>query len=45
MSIAGRGLGRTGIRVLTEDAVRTETRVEDSESVGRKQVGVREETR
>jgi hypothetical protein len=46
MSVTGRGLGRTRrIRVLTEDAVRTETRVENSESVGRKRVGVREETR
>jgi len=38
-------LGRTGIRVLTEDAVRTETGIENSESVGRKRVGVGEETR
>jgi hypothetical protein len=46
MSVAGPdGLGRSRIRVLTEDAVRTETVVENSESVGRKRVGVREETR
>jgi hypothetical protein len=45
MSVAGLGLWRTGIRVLTEDAVGTETGVENSESVGRKRVGVREETR
>jgi hypothetical protein len=46
MSVAGPGgLGRIGICVLTEDAVRTETIVENSESVGRKRVGVREEAR
>jgi hypothetical protein len=47
MSVAGRGLGRTGIRALTEDAARTETGAEseNAESVGRKRVGVREETR
>ena len=46
MSVAGRGPRlRRGTRVLTKDAVRAETRVKNSENVGRKRVGVREETR